>query len=84
LAVLDLLEREGELTVSQVHEALGLEQATCSQHLSLMRDKGILVRRKEGVHVYYRVGDKRALRVLSCVRGSLAGPLVPPEDARDV
>lgn len=69
LRVLDLLERERELTVSEVQEALGLEQAVCSQHLSLMRDKGILARRKDGVHVYYRLGDPRALRVLGCVRG---------------
>ena len=69
LRVLDLLEREGELTVGDVQSALGLEQAVCSQHLSLMRDKGILARRKEGVNVFYRRGDPRALKVLACVRG---------------
>jgi len=84
LAVLDLLQRKGELRVSEIHEALGLEQATCSQHLSLMRDKGILARRKEGVHVFYRIGDPRAVRVLACVGGGLAGPLVSPGDERDV
>ena len=84
LAVLDLLEREGELTVSEIHDALALEQATCSQHLSLMHDKGILARRKEGVHVYYRIGDPRAVRVLGCVRGGMSATLVSPEDARDV
>jgi DNA-binding transcriptional ArsR family regulator len=70
LRILDVLEREGELTVSQVQEALDLEQAVCSQHLNLMRDKGILARRKEGVHVYYRLGDSRSLKVLGCLRSS--------------
>lgn len=73
LRVLDLLEREGELTVGDVQSALGLEQAVCSQHLSLMRDKGILARRKEGVNVFYRLGDPRALKVLDCVRGGDLG-----------
>ena len=68
LRVLDLLERKGEMTVGDIQEALGLEQAVCSQHLSLMRDKGILSRRKEGVHVFYELGDPRAVRVLDCVR----------------
>jgi DNA-binding transcriptional ArsR family regulator len=72
LRILDYLERAGEAHVTGIHEALDLEQAVCSQHLNLMRDKGILARRKEGVHVYYRLGDPRALKVLSCVRGSLA------------
>jgi ArsR family transcriptional regulator len=66
--VLDLLEREGECTVTEIYEALGVEQAVASQHLTNMRDKGILSRRKDGVHVFYGIGDERALKVLACVR----------------
>ena len=69
LLILDLLERRGESTVTEVQEGLDLEQAVCSQHLNLMRDKGILTRRKEGVHAFYSLGDPRALKVLGCVRG---------------
>lgn len=72
LRILDHLEKAGEATVTEIHEALDLEQAACSQHLNLMRDKDILARRKDGVHVFYRLGDPRALKVLSCIRGSLA------------
>jgi ArsR family transcriptional regulator len=68
LQILDLLEQSGECTVTEVYEALDLEQAVASQHLTVMRDKGILKRRKDGVHVYYRLGDDRALKVLDCVR----------------
>ena len=68
LQILDLLEREEECTVTEIHEALGVEQAVASQHLTNMRDKGILSRRKDGVHVYYSIGDERALKVLACVR----------------
>lgn len=70
LRILDLLERRTEATVTEIYEGLGIEQAVCSQHLNLMRDKGILSRRKEGVNVLYRLGDPRALKVLSCLRGS--------------
>lgn len=72
LRILDFLETRDEATVTEVYEALGLEQAVCSQHLNLMRDKGILARRKDGVNVFYRLGDPRALKVLSCLRGSAA------------
>jgi len=70
LRILDLLKERDECTVTEIQEALGLEQAICSQHLNLMRDKGILARRKEGVHVFYRPGDPRALKVLDCLRAS--------------
>jgi len=68
LLILDLLEKEGELTVTEIYESLGLEQAVCSQHLSLMRDKNILDHRKEGVNVYYSIGEPGALKVLACLR----------------
>lgn len=72
LRILDLLERRGEATVSEIHEGLELEQPVCSQHLILMRDKGVLARRRDGVNVLYRLADPRALKVLACIRGSLA------------
>ncbi|MEX2466946.1 MAG: metalloregulator ArsR/SmtB family transcription factor [Gemmatimonadota bacterium] len=70
LRILDMLEHAGEATVTEIHEALDIEQAVASQHLTNMRDKRILQSRKEGVHVLYRIGDERALKVLSCVRES--------------
>ena len=68
LCILDLLQKSEELTVTEIHEELDLSQAMASQHLNLMRDRGILSRRKEGVHAYYRIGDDRALKVLGCIR----------------
>lgn len=73
LRILDLLEKRDEATVTEIYEGLGIEQAVCSQHLNLMRDKGILARRKEGVNVLYRLGDPRSLKVLACLRGSASG-----------
>jgi DNA-binding transcriptional ArsR family regulator len=72
LRILDLLDREEELTVTEIHEALDLEQAVCSQHLGLMRDKGVLDHRKEGVHAFYSIGDRRAYKVLTCLRGPIS------------
>lgn len=68
LRILDVLEQDGERIVTEIYEALGVEQAVASQHLTTMWDKGILTRRKDGVHVFYGIGDDRALKVLACVR----------------
>ena len=74
LRILDLLAEHGELTVTEIYEALGLEQASCSQHLSLMRDKRVLESRKDGVHVLYQLSDDRAHKVLSCLRRTDGAP----------
>ncbi len=68
LQIIDLLANRGELNVTSIHRALGLEQAVASQHLNLMRDKGILAARRDGVNVYYRIHDQRVTRVLGCIR----------------
>lgn len=70
LRILDVLQKGREVTVTEIYEALQVEQAVASQHLTTMWDKGILARRKDGVHVYYRIADERALKVLDCVRNA--------------
>jgi DNA-binding transcriptional ArsR family regulator len=67
LRIIDLLDRTGELNVTTIYETLGIEQAVASQHLNLMRDKGILDGRREGVNVFYRIVDPRITHVIDCI-----------------
>lgn len=41
--------------VKHIWECLGLPQATVSQHLAILKDKGIIEGKREGVEVYYSV-----------------------------
>lgn len=68
LRIIEFLDTGGERTVTEIREAIGLEQAAASQHLNLMRDKRILTARREGVHVYYDVSDEKVMRVIDCLR----------------
>jgi len=56
IEILDAL-RDGELTVSQLVEIMGISPANVSQHLAIMRQKGILTARREGANIYYRVSN---------------------------
>lgn len=67
LRIIELLDRTGEQNVTSIYETLGIEQAVASQHLNLMRDKGILARRRNGVNVYYRIDDPRVTEVIDCI-----------------
>ena len=50
--------REGEMTVSELMDATGLQQANLSKHLQLLHTMKFVARRKEGLYVYYRLADK--------------------------
>ena len=52
---------ERELSVSDIASAIGCSLQNTSQHLRLMKDKGILVSRRDGNAVYYRINDKGPL-----------------------
>ncbi len=45
----------GELSVSELVEALGLSQPTVSKHLKVLRDAGLVAVREEGQHRFYRL-----------------------------
>lgn len=64
LAILDLLGGRRKLCVSDLVEALGIEQAILSQHLTLMRDKGLLQVERAGKYSYYRVAQPGFLKVI--------------------
>ena len=53
-----------ECHVDKMVQALGLPQSTVSQHLGILKSRGILEVRKEGVKTCYRVVDKRVVALL--------------------
>ncbi|HSB38298.1 MAG TPA: metalloregulator ArsR/SmtB family transcription factor [Gaiellaceae bacterium] len=70
IRVLDRL-RGGERSVSELAAELGAGQQNVSKHLSVLTGAGILARRKDGNHVYYRIVDDRVLGLCEQVCGSL-------------
>lgn len=57
-----------EVSVQDIVEHVGTSQSNISQHLAILRDKGILASRKDANRVYYRVGDPRTLRLIGMMR----------------
>lgn len=58
--------------VKKIWECLGLPQATVSQHLALLKNKGIIDGRREGVEVYYQVVSNEAREVVTALLGGPA------------
>ena len=69
LAILDLLGNKRRLCVSEITELLGLEQAIISQHLTLMRDRGLLGVEREGKYSYYHLEQPGFLKIIRDLEG---------------
>ena len=57
-----------EISVQDIVTHVGTSQSNISQHLAILRDKGILASRKDANRVYYRVSDARTLRLIAMMR----------------
>ena len=59
--------------VHEIVDAVGTSQSIISQHLAILRNKGVLVTRKDANRVYYRVGDARILQLIGMMQDVFCG-----------
>ena len=57
----------GEKSVTELEELLSARQAAVSQQLSRLRLEGLVIPRREGKAIYYRLADERPRRILEVV-----------------
>lgn len=67
--------RETEMTAGDLAKAVDVTMPNLSQHLSLMKQHGLVESRKEGLNMYYRVASGQILDTLASVRRVLAEQL---------
>lgn len=67
LAILDLLRSGKHYNNSELQELLGIEQPILSQHLTLMRDKGLLNCTKEGKFAHYSIRYEDFHFIIDCI-----------------
>jgi len=67
LAIVDLLTENTKMTVLQIQEALQLEQAIASQHLTLMEDKGVLLSEKVSRNKYVSLRFPNMKNIIICL-----------------
>lgn len=66
--IVELLDANGRLTVTEVYNRLKLEQSVVSQHLALLRRAGIVKTERDGKFIYYSVNRDRIEEVHEILR----------------
>ena len=59
---------KGELSVNELVRRLELKQSNVSKHLALMRERGLVVTRRDGATIYYSLADKRISEAIKLLR----------------
>jgi DNA-binding transcriptional ArsR family regulator len=79
IRILELLS-EGEMSVSELVDAIGLESSHVSQQLGVLRRANLVVGRKEGTSVYYSLADLRIAEILATSKAILVSYLTTTVD----
>lgn len=78
LEILNLL-RDKELSVGELAKIAELRQANLSQHLSILREKGIVKTRREGTTIYYSLANSKIIKAFDIIREMLLEKLAQTE-----
>jgi len=80
--IIDTL-RDREMTVTQLIEATGITQANLSQHLAILRGKGVVRTRREGTHVFYSIANPKILAAFDLISEAMAEAFGEQKDMVD-
>jgi ArsR family transcriptional regulator len=64
--------KEGEKSVTEIIEILGIPKANASQHLALMKLKGILKSRRKGTNIYYSIANPKVIQACTLMKEVLS------------
>ena len=78
LLIIDAL-RDGEVTVTDLVDALEIPQANVSQHLAVLRDKGLVSSRRDGQWAYYSLTSPKIIQAVDLLRQVMHEQLDPAE-----
>ncbi len=67
LEILNTL-RDKEMTATELVEKIGLSKANLSQHMSILKSKGVVLTRREGLNVYYRISNAKIIQACDLMR----------------
>ncbi len=65
ITIIDILEREKKLSVTEIHKELGIEQAIASHHLRILKDKDVLNAHRDGKNTFYSLKSSYYSQIIS-------------------
>ncbi len=67
IALINLLESDERLTVTEIYQKLNIEQAAASHHLNILKNHGIVLSKRVGKNRYYSLKIKELNKMLDCI-----------------
>lgn len=67
IAIIDMLENNRRLSVTEIYKILDIEQAAASHHLNILKNNKVLVSKREGKKIYYSLKSDTLTEIIQCI-----------------
>lgn len=67
IAIIDLLNEKSKMSVTEIYSALDIEQASASHHLNILKNKGVLISKREGKKIFYSLKSVTLTEIIECI-----------------
>ena len=69
ISIIGCLEDGKKHTVTEIYNQVGIEQSIASHHLGILKDKGVLLSKREGKNTWYFLKHENLTVLLNCIGG---------------
>lgn len=67
IAIIELLNESPKLSVTEIYKSLKIEQASASHHLNILKNKGVLISKREGKKIFYSLKNVSLTEIVECI-----------------
>ncbi len=67
IAIIDMLDDNKRLSVTEIYNALNIEQAAASHHLNILKNNKVLVSKREGKKIFYSLKSTTLTEIIQCI-----------------
>ena len=67
IAIIDLLNEKPKMSVTEIYSKLDIEQASASHHLNILKNKGVLISKREGKKIFYSLKSVTLTEIIECI-----------------
>lgn len=67
ISIVNILDGDKKLSVTEIFQLLNIEQAVASHHLSILKNKGVLLSERKGKNCNYYLKHQRLSQIIECI-----------------
>ncbi|MCD6178929.1 MAG: helix-turn-helix transcriptional regulator [Bacteroidales bacterium] len=67
IAIIDMLDQNKRMSVTEIYHALNIEQAAASHHLNILKNNKVLISKREGKKIFYSLKSTTLTEIIQCI-----------------